>query len=85
MDIVIGGLDASTATPTVPVTFTVPGKEPFQRPVNVVLDEHGEYDAEATRARIENELAPGVQAKFNIGIIGNPPSPAPELPGSEAE
>lgn len=74
MDIVIGGLINNT----VPVTFTVEGKEPFTRSVNVVRAVDGSYDEAATSVRIRDELAPGVQVKFDLGIIGNPPPVVPQ-------
>lgn len=80
MDYQIGDYDPVTRT--VPVTFTYGEHEPWTRPLNAVLDEEGEYDAEATAARAE-ELAPGVEYKFAMGLL--PPAPPPDEPVFEPE
>lgn len=79
MDFQIGNYDPVTRT--VPVTFTYGEHEPWTRPLNAVLDEEGEYDAEATAARAD-ELAPGVEYKFAMGLL--PPAPPPPAPEIEA-
>lgn len=61
----IGAYDANTRT--VPVTFTQ-GEIVHQRSVNACLDEAGEYDAEATEARVA-EVARGVAHKIALGVI----------------
>ena len=40
-----------------------------ERSVNVVFDENGDYDSNATAVRIE-EVALGVAEKIKLGIIG---------------
>lgn len=55
------------ATRTVPVTFTHAGVT-HRRTVNAVLDDQGEYDRDATRARVD-EVAVGVQNKIDRGIL----------------
>ena len=41
----------------------------YERDVNVVFDEKGDYDATATGERIE-EVALGVAEKIKVGLIG---------------
>lgn len=61
----IGTFDAETRT--VPVTFTH-GEIRHLRSVNACLDSAGNFDAEATEARIR-EVARGVAHKIAIGVI----------------
>ena len=49
------------------VLFTM-GEVEHERMVNVVFDEEGEYDHEATLARIEQVMM-GVENKINLGVI----------------
>ncbi|HEY4544872.1 MAG TPA: hypothetical protein VIG90_00405 [Pedomonas sp.] len=76
----IGAYDAGTRT--VPVTFTQ-GEIVHQRSVNACLDEAGEYDAEATEARVE-EVARGVAQKIALGVI-KAAEPEPETTEESAD
>lgn len=67
----IGEFDPETRT--VAVTFTS-GEIVHQRTVNAVLNEAGDYDAEATASRVD-DVARGVAEKIAVGAIGNPPEP----------
>jgi hypothetical protein len=66
MKTTIGAYDPDTRT--VPVTF-VDGGIKHKRSVNAVLDDAGDYDRKATKARVD-EVALGVAAKIQIGAIG---------------
>lgn len=54
-------------TRTVPVTFTHAGQV-HRRTVNAVLDAAGNYDREATRARVA-EVARGVADKMDANLL----------------
>ncbi|HEX7856033.1 MAG TPA: hypothetical protein VF503_20310 [Sphingobium sp.] len=79
MKISIGTFNATNRS--VPVTFTVDGKEPFKRDVNAALDDKGSYDRVATKVRVEKEVAPGVQVKFDLDLIGMTPEAPPSIAG----
>lgn len=82
MEITIGDYDEMTRQ--VQVTFEH-ADVTFARPVNACHDVGGEYDAEATEKRVA-EVARGVAAKIEMGIIINPPPPPPaEDDGEEDE
>ncbi|GGZ32013.1 hypothetical protein [Asticcacaulis endophyticus] len=54
------------------------------RPVNACLTDKGKYDAKATTARVA-EVANGVQAKIEAGVITNPlPNPVSDTPSEPA-
>jgi len=81
MKITIGRFDADTGTK--PATFEHNGVT-HRRQVNAVLRSDGKPDPKATRARVE-EVAAGVAAKIEMGVIGNAvpaaaPQPEPEAP-----
>lgn len=78
MQITNDGFNA--ATRTVSATFEHEGVT-HTRDVNACFTEAGEYDEEATNARLE-EVAPGVAAKIAVGAITNPP-PAEEEAAEE--
>lgn len=65
MNITIGNHDSSTHT--VSVTFDHSGVS-HSRPVNACYTAEGEYDAEATRDRVE-QVARGVENKITLGVI----------------
>ena len=69
----IGKYDEDTRT--VPVTFEV-GDIVHRRSVNACLTADGLYDRKATCARVA-DVARGVAAKIDLGVIGNAPEPAP--------
>lgn len=62
----IGKFDPASGT--VPVRFEQEGKV-HERRVNAVLGEDGDYDAAATKARVE-DVAAGVAHKFALGVLG---------------
>lgn len=68
MNIAIGDLDDKTRT--VSVTFEDAGVT-HTRPVNACYGEDGKYDADATKARVD-EVALGVANKIALGVIKNP-------------
>lgn len=65
----IGGFNAVKRT--VAVTFTV-GEIVHIRHVNAVVKASGKYDAKATKERVA-EVARGVAAKIDLGVIVAPP------------
>lgn len=73
MKITIGKFDPATGT--VPATFAHGGVT-HRRIVNAVRTPSGEYDAKATKARVE-EVAAGVEHKINLGLITNQTDPQP--------
>lgn len=81
MEITIGDYDEQTRQ--VQVTFEHAGVT-FSRPVNACHDADGEYDAETTEQRV-GEVAHGVAAKIEAGIITNPPPPAEDEETGETE
>ncbi|MGQ3289044.1 hypothetical protein [Sphingopyxis sp.] len=70
----IGAFNA--AKRAVPVTFTGGGVI-HKRDVNAVLDDKGKYDVAGTKVRVA-EVARGVAAKIETGVITNPAAPEPE-------
>lgn len=70
----ISGYDA--AARTVDVKFAS-GEIVHRRSVNAVLTADGEYDAEATAARVE-EVGLGVAVKIELGVISTPAAPTSE-------
>lgn len=68
MKFTIGKFDS--AARSVPVTFQHAGVT-HKRSVNAVLDEQGGYDANLTKARVD-EVALGVVEKIALGAITNP-------------
>jgi len=70
----IGAFNAGKRT--VPVTFTGGGIV-HKRDVNAVLDDNGKYDIAGTKLRVA-EVARGVAAKIETGVITNPPAPEPD-------
>lgn len=80
MDIVIGNFNSSTLS--VPVTFT-DGDIVHQRDVRACLTKVGNYDKEATAARVE-EVAAGVAQKIALGVIAAGES-VPQAPDPQPE
>lgn len=74
MKITIGAYDKETGT--VPVKFEH-GDVVHDRAVNACLNAQGEYDAEATAARVD-EVARGVEYKIAAGAIKAPEPEAME-------
>lgn len=84
MKTTIGAYDP--ATRTVAARFEQ-GEIVHDRSVNACHDEGGEYDAEATAARVA-DVGRGVAVKIGLGVIAQPeateePAPAPEEPTPE--
>lgn len=71
------------ATRSVTVTFTR-GDLTHTRDVNAVLDASGEYDADATKARVL-EVERGVAIKMGLGVLTPPEAIEPEVPAGDAE
>ena len=81
MKITIGKFDKSTNQ--VAVIFDHEGVT-FSRPVNACLTAAGAYDEMETAARCD-EVARGVAAKIEMGIITNPPPTAEDNDKEETE
>ncbi|WP_225206248.1 hypothetical protein [Novosphingobium huizhouense] len=73
MKIIIGKFDPGAGT--VPVTFS-DGEKRHARDVRAVLV-NGQYDADATRARID-EVGAGVVEKWALGLLCDPSLPEPD-------
>lgn len=65
-------IDTEETVHDVIVTFTDDSYDPARvhtRNVNVVYDENGDYDEDATKVRIEEVMA-GVEQKMKLGVVG---------------
>ncbi len=81
MKITIGAFDATTRT--VAVRFEHDDVT-HDRPVNACLDKAGGYDAKATAARVD-QVALGVAAKIELGVITTPEPVADLAPADVAD